>query len=70
MSSVSATAIPTSDEELACKAQRGCVTSFEQLLLRFQTPVLHFLRRRSLDADAEDLTQETFLRALQKPASL
>ncbi len=54
---------PTSDEELACRAQRGCVTSFEQLLQRFQTPVLHFLRHRGLAADAEDVAQETFLRA-------
>jgi len=54
---------PTSDEELACRAQRGCVASFEQLLQRFQTPVLHFLRHRGLAADAEDVAQETFLRA-------
>ena len=54
---------PTSDEELACRAQRGCVASFEQLLQRFQTPVLHFLRHRGLVADAEDVAQETFLRA-------
>jgi RNA polymerase sigma-70 factor (ECF subfamily) len=52
-----------SDEDLACRAQQGCVASFEQLLLRFQTPVLHFLRHRGLAADAEDLAQETFLRA-------
>ena len=55
--------MPTSDEELACRAQQGCTASFEQLLRRFQTPVLHFLRHRGLAADAEDLTQETFLRA-------
>ena len=53
----------TSDEELACRAQQGCVASFEQLLRRFQTPVLQFLRHRGLAADAEDLAQETFLRA-------
>jgi RNA polymerase sigma-70 factor, ECF subfamily len=57
--------MPTSDEELARRAQQGCVDSFEQLLRRFQTPVLHFLRRRGLFADAEDLTQETFLRAYE-----
>ena len=32
---------------------------------RFQTPLLHFLRRRGFSADAEDLTQETFLRAYE-----
>ena len=34
--------IPATDEELACRAQQGCAASFEQLLRRFQTPVLHF----------------------------
>jgi RNA polymerase sigma-70 factor (ECF subfamily) len=52
---------PLSDEELACRAQRGCAESFDQLMRRFQAPVLHFLRRRG--AEAEDLLQETFLRA-------
>jgi len=56
---------PTSDEELACRAQRGCATSFEQLLRRFQTPVLHFLRHRGSTVDAEDLAQETFLRVFE-----
>jgi RNA polymerase sigma-70 factor, ECF subfamily len=55
----------TSDEELACRAQQGCLESFDQLLRRFQTPVLHFLQRRGLSSDAEDLTQETFLRAYE-----
>jgi RNA polymerase sigma-70 factor, ECF subfamily len=54
-----------SDEELACRAQGGCAASFEQLLRRFQTPVLQFLRHRGFAADAEDLTQETFLRAYE-----
>jgi RNA polymerase sigma-70 factor (ECF subfamily) len=53
----------TSNEVLACRAQQGCASSFEQLLRRFQTPILHFLRHRGLAADAEDITQETFLRA-------
>jgi RNA polymerase sigma-70 factor, ECF subfamily len=57
--------MPTSNEELACRAQQGCIDSFEQLLRRFQTPVLHFLRRRGFSADAEDLAQETFLRAYE-----
>jgi RNA polymerase sigma-70 factor (ECF subfamily) len=52
-----------SDEDLACRAQQGCAASFEQLLRRFQIPVLHFLRHRGLATDAEDVAQETFLRA-------
>lgn len=54
-----------SDEDLASRAQEGCAASFEQLLRRFQTPVLQFLRHRGLAFDAEDLTQETFFRAYQ-----
>ena len=42
----STTTASLSDEELAGRAQRGCVDSFEQLMRRFQAPVLHFLRRR------------------------
>jgi RNA polymerase sigma-70 factor, ECF subfamily len=59
----STASVPLSDEDLACRAQQGCTASFEQLLRRFQTPILHFLRHRGSAADAEDLTQETFLRA-------
>jgi RNA polymerase sigma factor (sigma-70 family) len=54
-----------SDEELACRAQGGCAESLDQLLRRFQAPVLHFLRRRGFFADAEDLVQETFFRAYE-----
>jgi len=56
------TTVP-SDEELACRAREGCADSFEQLMRRFQAPVLHFLRRRGASCDAEDLLQETFVRA-------
>lgn len=57
--------MPISDEELACRAQQGCADSLDQLLRRFQTPVLHFLQRWGSSVDAEDLTQETFLRAYE-----
>jgi RNA polymerase sigma-70 factor (ECF subfamily) len=59
------TALPTNEEQLACRAQQGCSASFEALVRRFQVPLLGFLRRRFPDADAEDLVQETFLRAYQ-----
>jgi RNA polymerase sigma-70 factor, ECF subfamily len=52
-----------SDEDLVCRAQQGCIDSFAQLVRRFQTRVLQFLRRQGFFADAEDLTQETFLKA-------
>jgi len=50
------------DEELAARAQGGCAASLDQLLRRYQVPVLHFLQHRGPRADAEDLLQETFLR--------
>jgi RNA polymerase sigma-70 factor (ECF subfamily) len=53
----------SSDEELACQAQRGCTSSLDRLLRKFQGPLLHFLRHRGAGSDAEDLLQETFLRA-------
>jgi len=52
-----------SDEQLACRAQKGCASSFEQLMHRFQAPMLQFLRHRGASSDAEDLLQETFVRA-------
>jgi RNA polymerase sigma-70 factor (ECF subfamily) len=54
---------PSTDEELARRARDGCAASFEQLVRRFQVPLLHFLRRQGAGGDAEDLLQETFLRA-------
>ena len=55
------------EDELARRAQGGCADSFEQLVRRFQVPLLRFLRPRvTCDADAEDLVQETFIRAYQR----
>jgi len=52
-----------SDEHLARRAQQGCTESFEELVRRYQVRLLHFLRHRGARADAEDLLQETFVRA-------
>jgi RNA polymerase sigma-70 factor (ECF subfamily) len=53
-------------EELAARAQAGSLPSFIELLGRFEGRIYNFLLRRvRLEADAEDLTQETFLRAWQ-----
>ena len=51
------------DEQLACRAQQGCAASFEELVRRYQVPVVQFLRRMGAGADAEDLFQETCVRA-------
>jgi RNA polymerase sigma-70 factor (ECF subfamily) len=55
-----------SNEELAARAQKGCIPSFEELLRRFQVPLLHFLRNAGPRCDAEDVLQETFLRAYSR----
>ena len=56
--------VDLTDEQLAQRAQQGCAASFELLVRRFQTPLLHFLQSRAADFnDAEDLLQETFIRA-------
>jgi RNA polymerase sigma-70 factor (ECF subfamily) len=55
-----------SNEELAARAQGGCLPSFEELLRRFQVPLLHFLQRVGPEFDAEDVLQETFLRAYSR----
>jgi RNA polymerase sigma-70 factor (ECF subfamily) len=58
-----ATVVVSSDEELACLAQGGCSASFEELARRFQVPLLQFLRRWVSNEDAEDLVQDTLVRA-------
>jgi RNA polymerase sigma-70 factor (ECF subfamily) len=55
-----------SSEQLAERSQAGCLESFGQLLLRYENPVFNFLHQLARNRqDAEDLTQETFLRAYQ-----
>ncbi|MEA1950622.1 MAG: sigma-70 family RNA polymerase sigma factor [Planctomycetota bacterium] len=51
------------DQTLALRAQGGCVDSFEELLRRHQVPLLHFLKRFANETEAEDILQETFIRA-------
>jgi RNA polymerase sigma-70 factor (ECF subfamily) len=47
-----------------CARRRGCADCFEELVRRFQTPLLNYLIRRTGNRqDAEDILQETFLRA-------
>ena len=53
-----------SDEKLACKAQAGHSSAFEMLVRRHRDRVLRHLSQRTRhEQDAEDLTQETFLKA-------
>jgi len=53
-----------------CAQTRACPDCFEELVRRFQSPLMHFLFRRiGSRHDAEDLLQETFLLAHRKLAS-
>lgn len=55
-----------SDEELARGARAGSLNCFDELVRRYQVPLLRFLERRSPSGgDAEDVLQESFLRAFQ-----
>jgi RNA polymerase sigma-70 factor, ECF subfamily len=64
---VSAASRALSDEALAARAQSGCLNAFVELHARFEVRVFNFLLRRiPRRSDAEDLTQETFLRSWQR----
>jgi RNA polymerase sigma-70 factor (ECF subfamily) len=53
-----------SAEELAVRARAGNRRSFDELVVRYRPGLVAFLARRLRDAaDAEDVAQETFLRA-------
>jgi RNA polymerase sigma-70 factor (ECF subfamily) len=49
--------------DLARRARRGDAAAFDALVRRFQRPVFRFCWRLVRSADAEDLAQETFVRA-------
>lgn len=52
------------DWDLAQRAKGGDEAAFEELILRFQTPIHRFVFRSvSDDETAQDLTQEVFIRA-------
>jgi RNA polymerase sigma-70 factor (ECF subfamily) len=56
-----------SPEELAVRAQGGSLPAFAELVDRFESRLFNFLLRRvASPSDAEDLTQEAFLRAWQR----
>jgi RNA polymerase sigma-70 factor, ECF subfamily len=59
-----------SAEELAVRARDGSRASFDELVVRYRPRLVAFLARRVGDAgDAEDVAQETFLRAYDHLAS-
>jgi len=55
-----------SDEELMLEYQKGVVAAMDELLRRYKNPIFHFTFRLCRNtAEAEDLTQEVFLRIHQ-----
>lgn len=55
------------DEALACEAQAGSMSSFEELVYRYESRIFEFLRCRVEGLhDAQDLTQGVFVRAYRK----
>jgi len=54
---------PHAEIELARRARRGDSAAFDQLVLRFHRPVYRLCRRMLRSPHAEDLAQETFVRA-------
>jgi len=62
--------VATSAEELAARARAGSRVAFDELVVRYRPQLVAFLARRLTDAaDAEDVAQETFLRAYDHLAS-
>jgi len=56
----------SSSEELAWRSKEGCRASFGQLVERYSPGLLYFLSRRASSIqDAEDLVQDTFVRAFE-----
>jgi RNA polymerase sigma-70 factor, ECF subfamily len=51
------------EPDLARRARRGDAAAFDQLVLRFHRPVLRFCWRLLRSSEAEDLAQDTFVRA-------
>lgn len=55
-----------SDEQLMAAFSRGAADAFGELFSRYKQPMFGFFRRRLRDpAEAEELTQETFLAVLR-----
>jgi RNA polymerase sigma-70 factor (ECF subfamily) len=57
---------PSSDEQLMLAFSKGSAEAFSELFGRYKQPLFGFFRRRVADAaQAEELTQETFLAVLR-----
>jgi len=60
----------SSVEDLVRRARAGSSDAFQELVLRYESPLFNFLLRRTSRAeDAEELAQDAFVRAWRKLAS-
>jgi RNA polymerase sigma-70 factor (ECF subfamily) len=58
--------VVATDEQLMVAFSRGSTDAFDELFSRYKQPIFGFFRRRLRDsAQAEELTQETFLAVLR-----
>ncbi len=65
----SGAALSTSDEQLMLAFSKGSSHAFEELFSRYKQPIFGFFRRRVTEsAQAEELTQETFVALLRAGA--
>jgi DNA-directed RNA polymerase specialized sigma24 family protein len=56
----------TCDEVLAVQAQHGSADSFAAIVVRWQVPVVRYLRHRTASLeDVEDPAQDVFVRACE-----
>ncbi len=59
--------IPPSDEELAAESADGSLSAYDELARRYENRIFGFLNHRlAARADAEDVTQQTFIQAYRK----
>ena len=64
---VTTSADESSDEELACRVQRGETAAFEILVSRYEGKLYQFLKFKTADPrDAEEITQSTLITAFRK----
>ncbi len=55
-----------SDEELVCRFRAGSTASVDELWRRYQRRIYLFIRRKvGTDQDAEDILQDTFIKAMR-----
>jgi RNA polymerase sigma-70 factor, ECF subfamily len=67
--SVAVAASTTSDEQLMLAFSKGSSYAFDELFARYKQPIYGFFRRRVAEsAQAEELTQETFMALLRAAA--